>query len=83
MKSKPSGKHVSSNNNNRRLSGHAHTQKGVCITCYELKRKKFTLCRLNKSTISRHKDSMHKFAEKVEILPDEHPKVVLILKEER
>ena len=83
LKSKPSGQHMPSKSDKRRLSGHAQTQKGVCITCYNLKRKKFTLCRLNKSTINRHKKSMHNFGENVEILPDEHPKVMSILNEER
>ena len=83
VKSKPPRQHIPNKNNKIRLSGQAQTRKGVCITCYELKRKKFTLCILNESTKSRHKKSMHRFGETVEILPDQHPKVASILNEER
>lgn len=62
----------------RPRSGHGSTPSGICVTCYNLK-KRCTLGRFNKSTTERHLKSVHQPGEKIDVISHEDPRAVPIL----
>ena len=47
-----------------------------------MKRSKFSISRCNASTIERHRDSVHKSEEKIDVISYEDPRAAAILKEQ-
>lgn len=56
-------------------SGHEKSVSGMCITCFENKRRMFTLSRFNESTINRHKKLVHQGKDAV-IVSSDHPRAI-------